>query len=137
MVPVLQIGSCSEKLQILPRCFHFGIYHKKTTTLCPSKPKDPVCLNCSQAHSTSYKLSPSRMEQVKAAQIRLGVTPRPKTMLPATIPPTSNPWVQKTTLVAKTLSPDFSLATDFPDLPTLKPAKTNYTPVSYPNIERM
>ncbi|KAK2158556.1 hypothetical protein LSH36_167g02004 [Paralvinella palmiformis] len=106
---------------------------KKTTTPCPTKPKEPVCLNCRQPHSTAYRGCPSTMERVKAAQIRLGITSRPKATPVTTLSHTCNPWTQKMTHVADIIASDYSLRTDFPGLPLMKPVKPVTTPVNPAN----
>ena len=131
-------GHVAKSCRYGPRCYHCGRGHKKTVP-CPSKPLEPVCLNCRQKHATAYRGCPARMEQVTSAQLRLGVTPRPKPLPLATTPAIPNPWTRtaqpaRATLPAsmptashpwtKNVSQDYNLATDFPVLTSVTQATT-------------
>jgi hypothetical protein len=86
------------------------------------------------------------MDQVTSAQLRLGITPRPKALLIMTTPASSNPWNKKTTSLTratpaatlpaasfqwtKTVTSEYNLMTDFPELPSVK---QDTTPESIPS----
>jgi hypothetical protein len=71
------------------------------------------------------------MEQIIAAQLRLGVPPRPKTILPASSPPLINPWSLKTFPVVTPPAPDLNLSTNFPELSSTTTTR-NSTPLTQP-----
>ncbi|KAK2160303.1 hypothetical protein LSH36_136g02046, partial [Paralvinella palmiformis] len=134
-------GHVAKSCRYGPRCYHCGRGYKKTTP-CPAKPVEPVYLNRRQKHATAYRGCHSGVEQVTSAQLRLGVTPRPKASPIATTPASSNPWnrtaqLARATLPAtllaashpltKTVSQDYNLTTDFPELPSVT---QETTPVS-------